>query len=222
VGHTEPSDIASVVDGRGRVLRVFRFRPVRPAFDVVLRDVMIPDLAGLEGLEATIVGRRGPGELGERIVATIWSSAAAMEAGVGASFDLPIFHPEHFDDTEEKRLDIAPIRFCHAGESADVGVVRLVLGATRPGARDEYLRAARIGTEADLAEGRGPLSLYLGTLDEDRFATISLWSQWSTVGEATGGSIAHPESTRHAELLVDWHAEHYEVVPGLTSATPGR
>lgn len=207
---------ASIVEGNGRVLRVFRFRPVRPAFDAIVREVMLPDLQRLDGIEAAVVGRRGPGELGERIIATVWRSREAMEAGVGSSFDQPVFHPEYVDETEAKRLDVASIAFCWSpGAETELGVVRLVVGRARDGQRDAYVDQAQSGTQADLDAGRGPRALYLGTLDDDRFATLSLWDEWSTVGEATGGTLTHPEATRHDELLVDWEVDHYEIVPGL-------
>jgi len=221
LGHAKGGASRAIANGDGRVLRVFRFRPVRPAFDAIVREVMVPDLQRLDGIEATVVGRRGPGELGERVIATVWRTRDAMEAGVGSSFDSPVFHPEYLGETEARRLDVASIAFCWSpGSAAEVGVVRLVVGRAQAAKREQYVEEARAGTQTDLDAGRGPLALYLGTLDEDRFATLSMWSEWSMVGEATGGSLTHPEATRHDELLIDWEVDHYEVVPGVV--TPPR
>jgi len=199
-----------------RILRVYRFRPVRTAFDAILRDVMLPDLATVDGIEEIVVGRRGPGELGERLIATLWSSEAAMLAAVGESFDRPLFHPELLDETSERRLDKAPILLdVGAGLPREPQVVRLLTGRTRPAARDAYLEEARAGTEADVAAGRGPTRLCLADLGDDRFMTLSIWGQWSTVGEATGGSVQDPTATRHSELLLEWHVDHYELLPDI-------
>jgi len=199
-----------------RVLRLFRFRPVRPAFDAILRDVMLPDLAALDGIEEIIVGRRGPGELGERLIATIWASTAEMLAAVGESFDRPVFHPELLDETSERRLDIAPVLLdVGSGLPREPQVVRLLTGRTKPGARAAYLDEARAGTDADVLAGRGPIRLCLADLGDEQFATLSIWGQWSTVSEATGGSVVDPTATRHSELLVEWHVDHYELLPDI-------
>jgi hypothetical protein len=221
VGDEQPDRQPSVDEGAGRILRLFRFRPVRLAFDTIVREVMIPDLLQRDGLEAVIVGRRGPGELGDRLIASVWRDQASMVDAVGASFDRPVFHPEFMDETTDKVLETAPIAFaCRSGDEADPQLVRLVTGRIQPGARTAYVTEARAGTLADIEAGRGPSSLYLADLGDDRFATVSLWSDWSNVGEATGGTLRHPEVTRHSTLLVDWQVDHYEVLPGLP--IPGR
>ena len=64
-----------------RVLRLFRFRPVRKGFDGILRDALIPDLFAFPDLVDVYVGRHGPDEMGERLVASVWESRAAMIDG---------------------------------------------------------------------------------------------------------------------------------------------
>jgi hypothetical protein len=49
----------------------------------------------------------------------------------------------------------------------------------------------------------------------DRFVTLSVWSDWTTLQAATGGDVDRPVTTRHAQLLTDFHAEHYEAIPEL-------
>jgi hypothetical protein len=219
VGQAETDRRTSAAD-EGRTLRLFRFRPVRPAFDSILRDVLLPDLAAVHGIDEIIVGRRGPGELGERLIATIWSSRAAMVASVGESFDEPVFHAELLDESTDRTLKVAPIVFdVGSTEPLEPSVVRLVLGRTKPDAHATYLEEARAGTDADLEAGRGPIRLCLADLGENRFATVSIWGQWDTVGEATGGSVADPTATRHSELLDEWQVDHYELVPGIPQPT---
>jgi len=209
--------------GRGRpsdasasVLRVFRYRPVRGAFDGILRDVMLPDLARLRGLEAVFVGRQGPDELGERVTASIWSSEQEMIDGVGVSFDQPVFHPELVVETSDKRLDVGPV-VCSVESASDEAahVVRLLFGRTKPGRFADYLDAAATGAREDLDRGHGPLELHVAALGDDRFVTLSTWGEWSTIADATAGSVARPSATRHAELLADWRVAHYEAVPDI-------
>jgi hypothetical protein len=194
------------------VLRLFRFRPAHPSFDSILRDVMVPDLLSRTGLEAVFVGRQGPGDVGERLVATIWESEAAMVEAVGRSFDPPIFHPEHIDDTVEKRLDILPLAYAFGGPSSGGSVLRLLDGEARQGELGRYVDHVREGTQRDAEGSRGPRALYLAAAGDDRFATLSVWGRWSKVAEATGGSVEDPRHTRHHDLLAGWTVAHYEAV----------
>ncbi|HEU4572674.1 MAG TPA: hypothetical protein VFR93_08295 [Candidatus Limnocylindrales bacterium] len=201
------------------VLRVFRFRPAHAAFDSTLRDVMLPDLVAMEGLRAVYAGRQGPGELGDRLVASVWTTEAAMVAAVGADFDRPTFHPEFIDDSLDKRLDKLPIAFAlEPAEEVSAPVLRLVIGTVASGRLGEYERRVADGTRDDVETGRGPLALYLATDPDGRFATLSVWGQWSKVAEATGGSVGQPTRTRHAELLAEWTTAHYE---GIFAGTRG-
>lgn len=214
-----------VVPGRAErpVLRLFRFRPVHAAFDRTLRDVMLPDLATLRGIRAIHVGRQGPDETGERIVASTWDSRAAMAAAVGETFDRPTFHPEHFGDTTDKRLDVVALRLVVEPRGpAEERVIRLVFGRTKPGARDEYVAEVERGTRLDVASGTGPRALYLGLpgTETERFVTVSVWGHWSAIARATGGSVLSPSATRHDELLVEWTVVHYEAVPLEILDTP--
>ncbi|HEU4674015.1 MAG TPA: hypothetical protein VFS32_14080 [Candidatus Limnocylindrales bacterium] len=196
------------------VLRLFRFRPVQPAFDRTLRDIMLPDLVALPGVRAIHLGRQGPDETGERVVASVWDSPAAMIAAVGESFDAPTFHPEFIDDTTDKRLDVVPLRLAfEPRQPIEERVVRVVFGRTKPGARDDYIGLVERGTRSDLAAGSGPRALYLGVRDADRFVTVSVWGHWSAIARATGGSVLAPGATRHDELLLEWTVVHYEAVP---------
>ena len=98
------------------------------------------------------------------------------------------------------------------------GIVRLFEGQVRPGELDAYVDDARAGTLLDAAAGSGPMALYLARRTADAFVTLSVWPDWSTLQDATGGDVERPIATRHAHRLVAWHAEHYESIPGLTPA----
>jgi hypothetical protein len=197
----------------GPVLRLFRFRPAHPAFDAVMRDRMLPDLLTCRGLRAVFAGRQGPDETGERIVASVWDTDAAMVDAVGRTFDQPKFHPEHLDDTVARRLDIVPIAFgVDAPSAARPALIRLLVGRAMPGRLDEYLDAVRSGARSDIESGSGPLALYVAKRGADEFVTLSAWAAWSTVAEATGSSTRAPVATRHTHLLEAWTPSHYEAV----------
>ena len=200
----------------GAVIRLFEFRPVRGAFDSILRDVMIPDLRLLPGLQQVYVGRQGPDEIGDRVVASIWTSRRAMAAAVGETFEVPRFHAEYLEETTDRRLDCLPLAFAIEGERVEpVALIRLVAGRVRPGELDDYVREALQGTQTDAAAGTGPNALYLATRPPDRFRTLSVWPDWTTLQEATGGNPERPIATRHAERLIDWGVSHYEALPDL-------
>ncbi|HET7028444.1 MAG TPA: hypothetical protein VFI28_12190 [Candidatus Limnocylindrales bacterium] len=195
------------------VLRLFRFRPAHPAFDAILREVMLPDLVSCRGLRAVFAGRQGPDETGERIVASVWETETAMADAVGLTFDQPRFHPEHLRDTVARRLEILPIACAVDVPSAGPpALIRLLVGRAKPGRLDDYVDAVRSGARSDIESGSGPLALYLARSGEDEFVTLSAWAAWSTVAEATGSSTRAPDATRHTHLLEAWTPSHYEAI----------
>jgi hypothetical protein len=208
-----------------RVLRLFRFRPVRKGFDAILRDELIPDLFAFPGLIDVYVGRHGPDEMGERLVASVWESRGAMTGAVGDTFDQPVFHPEHLGETTERELEIhgldVALRFDEGQGAASpaTGILRLVRGQVRPGELEGYRDEVRLGTVADADAGHGPIALYMATEAPDRFVSLSAWSDWSALETATGGDTDHPIATRHAERILRWDAVHYEVLPNMAHPT---
>jgi hypothetical protein len=205
-----------------RVLRLFRFRPVRKGFDAVLRDELIPDLVAFPDLVDVYVGRQGPDEMGDRLVASVWASRAAMSSAVGDGFAPATFHPEHLDETTERILESHDLDVVLRFDPTDVvasppaaGILRLVRGQVRPGELTTYRDQARLGTIADSEGGHGPLALYLALEEPDRFVTLSVWSSWSALEVATGGDVGRPIATRHEERLLAWEAAHYEILPNM-------
>jgi hypothetical protein len=95
---------------------------------------------------------------------------------------------------------------------AEAKVLRLVEGSVRDGEFDRYVEEAESGTLGDAAAGRGPVALYLARAGRSDFVTLSTWTEWDVVEDATGGDIRRPAATRHAERLVAWSASHFEVV----------
>ena len=207
------------------VLRLFRFRPVRKGFDAILRDELIPDLVAFPDLVDVYVGRQGPDEMGERLVASVWESRPAMAAAVGEGFELAMFHPEHLGETADRVLEMEDLAVVMQFDDPPsmpeptAGVLRVARGHIQPGELDAYREDVRLGTLADAEAGHGPLALYLAVEPPDRFLTFSVWSSWSLLEAATGGDVRRPLATRHAERIKDWGAAHYETLPKM--AHPG-
>lgn len=196
------------------VVRLFRCRPVRYEFDSILRERMIPDLLRSPGVLDVHVGRHGPDSIGERLVASIWATEAAMVSAMGTDIEASLFHPEYLEETTDRRLQVHPLAISAvAGRQEPARVLRLVEGRVRAGELDAYVDEARRGTEQDIATGRGPLALYLAGLPPDRFVTLSVWTDWPAIEAATGAGTDRPGATRHAERLAETRVEHYEVVP---------
>ncbi len=196
------------------ILRLVRFRPTGPGFDRSLRANLIPEAARLPGNRAVFAGRRGPGENGPRLVATLWQSHSAMVDAVGEQLEPPVFHPELLETTTDRSVVTLPVAVAFDPEpGAEVTIIRLVIGRTNLGSLDDYVARAREGTVADRELQVGPRALYLAVDPPDGFVTLSLWETWANVQEATGAEDAEIR-TRHADRLAEWHAEHYEALPG--------
>jgi hypothetical protein len=194
------------------VLRIFRCRPSRVAFDNVLRDVFVPDLLSYPAVRDVLVGRMGPEETGERLVASVWESARAMLTAMGDDIEASRFHPEYLDATTDRTLEVLPLAVCERWpDDRPVTILRLSRGTVRPSSLGEYVKAARDGALADRKD-QGPVAFYLATVPSG-FVTLSSWSSWAAIEAATGADTTAPISTRHNELISDFAAEHFEALP---------
>jgi len=204
------------VDDPG-VLRVLCFRPTATEFDSTLRTEIIPTMCQAPGILDLHAGRQGPDELGGRIVASVWSTHAAMAAAVGDSLDSPALHPGYAELATKQDLTILPLVLA-VRRDRDIApsIVRLFVGHAKDGTLDAYVEEARRGTLVDLDAGRGPMALYLATRAPDAFITVSVWDDWSSIERATGGTPDRPIATRHPELLASWGVSHYEELPMAT------
>ncbi len=199
------------------VIRLFRFRPARVEFDKTLRTIMVPDLRRMESLIDVHVGRHGAEQLGDRIVATIWTDRSSMNAAIGPSLADSTFHPDRLSDTTDQQLEVRELdlllRFPGGPPST---LLRLFRGQVKPGELAAYIEEARAGTLADVEAQRGPAALYLAADPPDRFLTLSLWPDWSAIERATGGDVHRPMSTKDSARIVDMDIVHYEVVTDAT------
>jgi hypothetical protein len=197
--------------GRDAVLRLFAFRAARTGFDEILRTQLIPDLLEQPGIERVYVGRQGPDETGPRLVASVWADRDTMMDALGA--DLGRFHPELLDETADRTLEILSVVLEEQFEvEGTAKILRLLRGRVRDGEFAAYVEDVRRGTEVDVRDERGPVTLDLATDGVDAFVTMSAWRSWHDIELATGGDIHQPRATRHPERLVAWDVAHYEIV----------
>jgi hypothetical protein len=196
-----------------RVLRLFRFKPATPQFDETVRRTLLPDLGQLPGLLDMVAGRRVSIADDDRVVASIWESLSAMQDAVGASPEESPFHPELLEESTNRKFLAAPIVFGDLYRTgAEPRVLRVVEGSVHDGEFDRYVEEAEAGTRADAAAGGGPVTLYLARAGTNEFVTLSTWTEWDDVQDATGSDIRRPQATRHAERLDAWSASHFEIV----------
>jgi hypothetical protein len=174
------------------VVRIYRFRPLRAAFDPIMRGVILPDLARRPGVASVWAGRQGPDELGPRVVVSLWTTLEAMRAAMGYDLASLRFHPDYLEETTERSLEVHTIELW------------------------SYVRFVRSGVEVDLRAGHGPRALILAGAGQGRFVTASVWSDWDTLEVATGASVERPSHTKPTEQVTSFEVEHYEILPSTT------
>jgi hypothetical protein len=194
-------------------IRLFGFRPIRPAFDNVIRDWIVPAICAQPGAVDVYVGRHGPDELGPRLVVSVWESNPAMVFAFGPSSAAR--RPEDLDGIADQTVEVLSPEIIHrvAHPVDSPRIIRVFRGLARAGQLDSYIEETRDGVVADVAAGHGPTAFYLarGTT-ADGFVAVSVWSGWSAIELATGGDVRQPMSTRRRELIATFEATHYEAI----------
>jgi heme-degrading monooxygenase HmoA len=189
-------------------IRLLTFRPLETP-SVVDRDL--------------IVGRRTNGTDPERIVVSVWEASEPMEAWAGGSGIDAVPERSLIAGIEVRALEVLALAAEFEVEQATPpSVLRVFRGVVRDGELDAYVDEAHAGTLADDKAGYGPHALYLGVDPPNRFLTVSLWADWSSIEAATGGDIRRPVATRHADRLTGGNAEHYEVVSDISGMPEAR
>jgi hypothetical protein len=198
----------------GTVLRVFAFEPSRSGLiDTTLRDVLLPALCMSPGIVDAYVGRQGPGEVGERFIASVWASNAAMEA---SAHELQVLdeHVPGVLDPERARVECRPVAIELRVDRPQIArIMRVFRGQVADGELESYIEDVRTGAFADASANPGLVALYLGIEPPDRFLTVSTWTDWESIASATGGNIYRPISTAHPDRIHAFDASHYEVLP---------
>ncbi len=123
------------------IVRLFHFQTVRPAFDATLRDSVLPDLRALPGVMRVWAGRQGPDEVGTRLIVSVWSSRVAMKAALGDDPEDTRFHPEHLDDTVDRRLEVLSLVVMEANPAPlATGILRVTRGSLLGGDMTGYAK----------------------------------------------------------------------------------
>jgi hypothetical protein len=217
-----------------RHLRVVTFHPVgfETLVDAALRETCLPALAGHEGIVDAWAGRKSSRSDSRRVLVTTWTeppcaTTADMQAGEGTA-------PERGLDDQPDAPDLATLRaISEAGTSLAIDaalavdlavhfrfdrsdparILRVFRGTVRPGELDAYVADARSGTMADAVVNDGLVAFALGPAAADAFVTVSAWTGWPAIEEATGGNTRVPIATRNAIRLTGFEVSHFELVP---------
>jgi hypothetical protein len=195
----------------GTVIRLFRFRPVRPGFDEILRTDLIPDLCVQTGMLGCWSARQGPDELGPRVVVSVWDGASSAGPTLDPASDR--FDRRYRDETTDWASELHPVRmFARFPVDGESRILRVFRGRVRPGELDAYEQEMRVGMEADANGTSGPAAICLAETGPDAFLTVSAWRDWPDIEASTGGDTRRPRATRRPDRLVDWDVSHFEIV----------
>jgi hypothetical protein len=212
-----PDDIGDAPVDEPLVLRLFCFHPAESAsaFDSTLRTEILPELEGLPGLVDGFVGRRGPDQAGERVIVSVWESATAMRSSLDETQPAPRSLPRLVSAIADSRLDVMPVAVSLRFERAEPPKVLRIFRGTLADGLDEYVEDVRTGAMADGATELGPNALYLGLQPPVGFVTVSAWPQWASIEASTGSDVRHPIATRHSDRIVEYRADHFEILAPL-------
>jgi hypothetical protein len=202
------------------IVRLSHFRTLRPGFDPVLRDSVLPELQAHPGVLRVFPGRQGPDEIGLRILVSVWDGEKAMERAFGG---IPEAEPAALEETSGRRVEILPVLVSSIGETLSTGVLRVARASLRDGDLEGYARLVAQDLEGGRAGGPAPHTVVLASWGEQGFVMVSAWPDWSSIEAATGASIADPLRTKRVAGLEDFHADHYELLqdePGLAARQP--
>lgn len=214
-GVAAPEHRGTVIVAVVPVVRLFGFRPTRPAFDNAVRDWIAPALRSRPGFIDVYAGRHGPDELGPRLVISIWESGEAMDRVFAAPASTDGFHPEQLDGITDVAVDVLLPEVAYRADrpAAPPRIIRVLRGCTQPGQRTRYIEQTRSGVAADVAAGHGPTAFYLAGGDApEAFVAVSVWTGWPSIEVATGGDVRRPTATRRPELIEAFDATHFEAI----------
>lgn len=196
--------------GTLRVL-TFEAQVPEPVVDAALRDEIIPELSRLPDIRHCFAARRGLAGDELRVIATVWEAGRPVPESPEI---LPIGAASRdVRPLERAQVDVLPIevqaRFSRPEEAR---ILRVFRGHVAAGEMDAYLVEARTGMLADASINSGLSAFYLGTRRPDDFVTVSAWTSWSAIEQATGGDVRRPFVTRNSARLVSHDVAHFEIV----------
>jgi len=200
-----------------RYLRVVTFEPDHheSSIDAALRDLCLPALRASDGVVDAWIGRHGTRSDRRRVIASTWAGdpgAEPPDVVVLASVRSPAGEPIAIERTQT--LDLA----VHArfDRPEPPRVLRLFRGEVRAGELDAYVDDARSGMLADAMVNSGLVAFALGADPPNAFVTVSVWTGWPAIEEATGGNTRQPIATRNSIRLTGFEVVHFELLPDST------
>jgi hypothetical protein len=198
------------------IVRLSRFRTTRPAFDAALRTAVLPDLRRRPGILGVLAGRKGPEEIGPRLLATLWPSDDAMQEALGENAD-----DAGLAGAIERRIEVLPVTLAHlAPLPLPTGILRVARARLRDTDLSAYAQLVSDELLRLQASGRGPSDLVMAGSHADAFVMVSTWPDWSALEEATGASVSEPLRTKRLAALEGFEADHYELLSELTPDEP--
>lgn len=196
-----------------RFLRIVSFQPggSEAPLDGVLREAIVPRLLARDEIVDAWIGRHGLPSDRTRVLASTWSEEPGDAAADVAALHDPDLaeHPPTIDTIEQLELAVKA-RF---DRSEPARVLRVFHGVVRPGELDAYVTEAGRGMAADAEVNEGLIALMLGTQGGDSFVTVSAWTGWAAIEEATGGNTKRPFATRNSARLASFRVAHFEILP---------
>ena len=179
--------------------------------DAAVRDEVVPRLLAAPRIRAVFVGRHG--DTGRRVIASVSDDSPPPDPDLDRSVVQMFAERDELPDVDVTVAPVAVAVYPDGTTPPEPRVIRLFHGRVRAGELPTYLDEVQAGATADLRDG-GLVALYVAVPEQDRFVTLSVWSDWEAISRATGGDLHEPSRTRHAERLEQWSADHYEALPG--------
>jgi hypothetical protein len=175
----------------------------------------MPSLLAMPGIVGAWVGRHGAGDV-ERVLATTWT---ALPHEPTADVDLLARLAPTIGEANVGSIETLTVAVAARFERAEPGrVLRILHGRVHSGQLALYIAEARSGMEADAATNDGLIAFILGSAAADTFATLTEWTDWHSIEQATGGNIRQPITTRNIGRLAEFSVTHYEILPDMTDA----
>lgn len=196
-----------------RFLRVVSFQPSgsESPVDAALREAIVPRLLDRAEVIDAWIGRQSSRSERTRVLVSTWAVEPEGDAvDIAILRDAVLAEGPPIVDRVDHAALVVHARFDRAEPAR---ILRVLRGQARPGELDDYVAEAQDGMSADAEVNDGLIAFALAVEPPDGFITVSVWSGWSAIEQATGGNTRRPFSTRHAERLVDYRVVHYEILP---------
>ncbi len=200
-----------------RFLRVVTFQPDghESAVDAALRDRCLPSLLARDAVIDAWIGRQGSRTVQGRVLVSTWSELPEAPPPDRAFLEsLVADTPWALTIDREDTLELAVHERFDRPEPPRI--LRVFRGRVRPGELDAYVADSRAGMLADAMVNDGLVAFALGADPPDAFVTVSAWTGWSAIEDATGGNTRQPIATRNSVRLTGFEVIHFEVLPDAT------